>query len=146
MSYRVPHIAIDDLTQLAIYSENCWFGNVIDDELFNLVQEGSAGISGVELYGMEDSHVLRRMYFLFMAEMLKTPWKPSYEKTVVHDYALRAMVEGREKSQRKPVPPHIGMMANAVLNQLHTGDLDRQAVRAVCEWVSIQQKTELCQG
>ncbi len=74
---HVAQIAIDDLTQLALYSEECGFGNVCDDELYNLLHEGSGGYYDEDGYGYMEAvadPMFRRMYFLFMAEMLKTPW------------------------------------------------------------------------
>lgn len=63
-------VAIDNLRELALYSPDCFFSNVVDDELFNLVFEGSAFSAGC--LGTTDSSTLRRMYFLFMAEMLES--------------------------------------------------------------------------
>lgn len=137
MAKHVSQIAIDNLTELALYSPECAFGNVCDDELYNLLHEGSGGYYDEDSYGYMEAltdPVFRRMYFFFMAEMLKTPWYPQPAVTV-KTYQLH-----------KPVSTHIAAMANAVLHQLETGDTDRDTVRAVCQWVSVQRKTELCQG
>lgn len=155
------NIAIWNLTELALYSGECLFGNVIDDELYNVIMQdgGYTAYCNDDRYSWReattaDSNV-RRMYFLFLAEMLKDDdWNvstvdvdeldslPETEwRDPRHEYALRKMV-----TPKPTVPAHVAVMANAVLNQLDTGDLDRQAVRAVCEWVSIQQKTENYQG
>lgn len=69
-------VAIDNLRELALYSETCWFNNVIDDELYDLLVEGSwksaREFSALDAFGQDgmSDHCIRRMYFLFMAEML----------------------------------------------------------------------------
>lgn len=70
-------LAIDNLTELALYYEGIegpGFGHLIDDELYYVAQAGTCGMPIAVYNEALSDGLLRRMYFLFLAEMLKTPW------------------------------------------------------------------------
>jgi len=77
MKNNPAQMAIDDLTEIALYREDhsCSNMHLIDDELYNLVQEFSTDYFNIDGDSYMQAYMdinIRRMFYLFMAEMLKS--------------------------------------------------------------------------